>query len=219
MSAHGVGEPMRLPMLRFVTLLAALGVTLGWWFVFNTIHYGDPLRKAAADRLWDAVQPGYAVLGAQKGFAPWRYLASILGNGWLSFWGVFDGMTHRFPLPFYATLMMGQLAAFAGAALALRHILPRSRTERAIVVVTGIFAAWVLLVYVQYNWAHYTPQGRYFFVLLAPFGVLVAGGMHGLLRRVAAPPTTRRIFWYISGAFLLALNLYAAWVMPRSHLL
>ncbi|MBC8142668.1 MAG: hypothetical protein H7Y38_14650 [Armatimonadetes bacterium] len=209
------GEPLRLPALRFAALLVSIGASLGWWFVYNTVNYGDPLRKAAADRLWDAVQPGYAVLGVRNGFAPWRYMVALLHQSGRSFWGVFDGFSHPFPPVVYAVLFAAQLAALIGAASGLPRILLRSRTERAIGVTTGIFAAWVFLVFVQYNWAHYTPQGRYFFVLLAPFGILMAGGMNALLRRIAAPPATRQIVWYAIGAFLLLLNLYAVTVMPR----
>ncbi len=212
------GESLRIPLLRFAALLVSIGVTLGWWFAYNTINFGDPLRKAAADRLWDAVQPGYAVIGVRNGFAPWRYLLALIHQGWRSFWGVFDGMGHPFPLPVYLLLLAAQLAAFLGAGFALPRILTRSRTERAIVLSTGVFAAWVLLIFVQYNWAHYTPQGRYFFVLLAPFGILMAGGMNGLLRRASAPPATRQVIWYIIGAFLILLNLYAMWIMPRFRL-
>ena len=212
---HWRGEPLRRPASRFAVLLVAIGASWGWWFVYNTVHFGDPLRKAAADRLWDPLQPGYAVIGAARGFAPWRYLLSILGAGWASFWGCFDGMTHRFPLLVYVVLCALQIAAFVGAAYALVRVLPASRVERAIAVVTGLFAAWVLLVYCQYNFAHYTPQGRYFFVLLAPFGVLTAGGIHGLLNRFAVAPNRRRVVWGLLAAWLIYLNGYALYVMPR----
>ena len=211
------GEPLRVPVLRFAALILALGAALGWWFVYNTIHYGDPLRKAAADGIWNTVQPGYAVIGAQKGFAPWRYLAALAHWGWASFWGVFDGMSHPFPSPFYLLLLTGQLITAFGTAFALRRILPRSRTERAICVVTAIFAAWVFLVYVQYNWAHYTPQGRYFFVLLAPFGMVCAGGLNALLRGLRVSGAARQTVWYALGAFLLFLNGYALAVVPSDH--
>jgi hypothetical protein len=126
-------------------------------------------------------------------------------------------MTHRFPLWIYLTLFSLQIAAFVGAAYALVRILPRSRVDRAICVVTGIFVAWVLLVYSQYNWAHYTPQGRYFFVLLAPFGMLMAGGMKTFLRRFVASRKGQRVAWVLIGLFLVCLNVYALWVMPTSR--
>lgn len=211
------GQPARVPFLRFAALLGAVAVAWGWWFFYNTVHYGDPLRKAAADHLWDSVQPGYAVIGVARGFAPWRYLVSILGAGWLSFWGNFDGMKHRFPITNYFVLFALQLVAFVGVASALRRLLPRSPLERAIWGVTGIFAAWVILIYCQYNWAHYTPQGRYFFVLLAPFGMLMAGGMHALLRRFVRVPHWQGAVWAMIGLYLLALNLYALRVMPRDR--
>ncbi len=208
------GQPARVPLLRFASLLGAVAVAWGWWFFYNTIHYGDPLRKAAADRLWDTVQPGYAVLGVAKGFAPWRYLVSILGAGWLSFWGNFDGMRHRLPVANYFAIFALQIAAFVGVALALRRLLPRSRVERAIWIVTGVFAAWVILIYCQYNWAHYTPQGRYFFVLVAPFGILMAGGMAAFLRRFVRSRHVECAVWGMIGLYLLVLNLYALRVMP-----
>jgi 4-amino-4-deoxy-L-arabinose transferase-like glycosyltransferase len=211
------GQPARVPLVRFASLLGAVAVALGWWFFYNTTHYGDPLRKAAADRLWDSVQPGYAVLGVAKGFAPWRYLVSILGAGWISFWGNFDGMKHRFPLPNYLALFALQIAAFVGVAASLRRLLPRSHVERAIWVVTGVFAAWVILIYCQYNWAHYTPQGRYFFVLLAPFGMLMAGGMAAFLRRFVRSPRWQWAVWSAIGLYLLGLNLYALRVMPTDR--
>ncbi|MBC8138836.1 MAG: hypothetical protein H8F28_23400 [Fibrella sp.] len=213
------GEPLRVPISRFAFLIGVIGAAWGWWFAYNIVHFGDPLRKAAADRMWDPIQPGYAVISITKGFTPLRYFVSIVGAGWVSFWGCFDGMTHRFPLLNYLVLFVFQIAAFVGAAFSLRRVLPRSRVERAICVVTGVFAAWVFLVYCQYNWAHYPPQGRYFFVLLAPFGVLMAGGMNAFLRRFVPSQRWRQGVWLLVALLLLYLNLYALRVMPTDRII
>ncbi len=200
---------------RFAALLAAVVTAWGWWFAYNVRHFGDPLRARAADRLWDGVQPGYAVIGPRYHMAPWRYLISILDRGWLSFWGIFDAMAHPLPSAVYVALFAAQLAALIGVIARLRRLLPRYPAERAIWATTGVFVAWVLLVYCQYNFKHYTPQGRYFFVLLAPFGVLMAGGMDAFLRRYLPNPVGRNAAWALLGASLFGVNLYALWVMPR----
>lgn len=215
LSARGRGEPFGRVLAGTAALLTACLAFWGWWFAYNTVHYGDPLRKAAADVLWNPVQPGYAVIHLQKHFAPWHYLVSILSNGWISFWGIFDGFKHRFPTPFYLVFAVGQSVAAWGLTARLRRLLPRSSAERTIWATTGVFTAFVTAVYCQYNWAHYTPQGRYFFVLLAPFGALMAGGFDAALRRIPASRRARAAVYAVVGTLLLAANLYALVVMPR----
>ncbi|MBC7806282.1 MAG: phospholipid carrier-dependent glycosyltransferase [Akkermansiaceae bacterium] len=207
-------QPLRQVVVSTVAPVVAVLIALGWWFVYNTLHYGDPLRKGAADRLWDSVQPGFAVISERTGMPAWRYLVSILSGGWFSFWGQFKGMQHRLPIGVYAALFAAQLVSFWGIATRLSRPLALSRTQIAMGAATAVFAAWVLMIYIQYNWLHNTPQGRYFFVLLGPMTILFVGGIHLFLRRYAPGRHQQRIVWILGGVLLALLNLYVLYVMP-----
>jgi hypothetical protein len=82
---------------------------------------------------------------------------------------------------------------------------------RAVAAAVLIFAVWVGAVFFAYNWRHCSPQGRYFFVLLLPFGVLSAYGWRG-----AFSGAHRRRAELALPALLLAVNLYALLTVPAA---
>jgi hypothetical protein len=209
-AARRRGMGWRVPAGQFAVSMAALAAATGWWFVGNVRLYGDPFRKAAADRLWDAVQPGYAVLAAGKGMPPWRYAVSIYGKAFMSFWGIFDGFTVWMPWGVYGALLVFQVTTAGGLVRLARSRPRRFAVWWPVLAAWGIIAGWSLLVYTQYNWRHYTPQGRYFFVLLAPFGILSALGWRAFFPRRAM----RRAATAALLACLVLLNLWALWVVP-----
>lgn len=187
----------------------AVLITIGWWFIYNTIHFGDPLRRSAADQLFGELIPGFAILTKRTGMPAWRYMASILGGGWFSFWGQFVRMQYRFPDGVYVTIFATQIVSFWGLATRLPFLTSLSRIRLAIIAATGVYFAWVFLVYIQFNWLYYTPQGRYFFVLLGPLAILFVGGIRLFLRRYLPNPRQQRLVWTVGGGLLLLLNLYA----------
>jgi 4-amino-4-deoxy-L-arabinose transferase-like glycosyltransferase len=191
--------PGRAVKTTLVLLLTTL-ITTGWWFVANQNRCGDMLCKAAADRLWDDLQPGYLHFQTTRGFSAGRYLVKILTFGWRSFWGAFDGLQKHLPLPVFLALLVGQ-------GLALRGACRRPCAVRR----AWLAAAATLLVtttafFILFNWRHYSPQGRYFYVMLVPFGAITGYGYLALW-----PPRWRRRAAQGLVAALLALNLWCLW--------
>lgn len=191
-------------------VLGISAVLMGGWFVRNHLLYGDPLRQAAAARMWADKIPGYAVMAAEQGISPWRYAARVTVWGWRSFWGLFDAGQRPLPGAMYGALAGVQAAAAAGLALLWRQQ-KRREYELAAVGVIALFAAFVIAVFYRYNWAHFTPQGRFFFPLLAPFGIAMAAGWRALF-----PAGYRRPASVLLLAGLLLINIYALVVMTRS---
>ena len=62
------------------------------------------------------------------------------------------------------------------------------------------------LIFVLFNWRHYSPQGRYFYVVLAPFGVITGYGYLALW-----PPVWRMRAAQGLVAVLGGLNLWCLW--------
>jgi 4-amino-4-deoxy-L-arabinose transferase-like glycosyltransferase len=189
-----------IPAVRSTVGLVLSCVLLsGWWYVRNIALYGDPLRARAADRLWSGVQPGFSHLHTQTGVSVGRYLVSAVSLANDSFWGVFDAMSSALPVPVYYGLGLCLV-------LALVRALPRAyrgRARREWLVLVGMYAAFVVVVFALYNWKHYTPQGRYLFVLLSPFGAVFASGWLRLF-----PSASRRGASGALIASLVALNLF-----------
>lgn len=207
---------LRAGVIALAPAVAVL-LTLGWWFAYNTIVYGDPLRKGAADRLWEGLQPGFVGVSERTGMSAWRYLVYILSGGWFSFWGQFNAMQIRFPLGIYLVFFVVQLVSFWGLGTKLCRLFSLSQRQIAMAVATVIFTICVLVIYIQYNWLHYTPQGRYFFVLLGPLCVFFVGGIHLFFRRYIPKQQTQRLLWGLMGALLIGLNVYTLWVMPTKQ--
>ncbi len=190
----------------FKTTLVALLTTLvsmGWWFMGNISRCGDALCKETSDKLWDVAQPGYLHYKATRGFSPPRYLFSIAAFGWRSFWGTFDGLQKHLPMPLFLTLMVWQAAALWGAWQRGKRA---RRVRQAWLLAVLVLMSTTTLIYILYNWRHYTPQGRYFYVMLAPFGAISGYGFLALL-----PPARRRGAAHGLVITLAALNLWCLW--------
>ena len=184
------------------TLMAALTTLLavGWWFLANVSRCGDALCKGAADRLWDGVQPGYPHYKATRGFSPLRYVFSIATFGWRSFWGTFDGLQKHLPMPIFLTLLLGQGVALFGARRRA------GRVRQAWLLAAAALMLTTSVIFLLFNWRHYSPQGRYFYVMLAPFGAITAYGSLALVPPLWRPRAGRGLVW-----LLAALNLWCLW--------
>ena len=155
-------------------ILLATVVISGWWYVRNTLLYGDPLRKTEASAMWDEKIPGYSALAEQgKTTAP-RYLARVTFWGWASFWGVLDAFRRPLPAGVYVCLAAFQASAFFGL---IRRLKQSDDPLWSLVAAASPFAAAVAMVYYRYTWDHFTPQGRFFLPLLLPFTTIHGGRM------------------------------------------
>lgn len=183
-----------------VALGLATVATLTGWFWGNAQRCGDALCKGAADRLWDGVQPGYPHYQATRGFSPLRYLFSIAAFGWRSFWGTFDGLQKHLPMPVFLLLLGGQLTTFWGARRR------GGRVRQAWLLAASVLFLTTAVIYTLFNLRHYSPQGRYFYVILAPFGAITGYGYLALW-----PPVWRTRAAQGLVAALGGLNLWCLW--------
>jgi 4-amino-4-deoxy-L-arabinose transferase-like glycosyltransferase len=199
------GLPARAALVRCAAPLAVTAVLTGWWFVRNTVVYGDPLRQKMHEVLMGTLQPGYAHLAARGATTAPRYAWFVTTFGWRSFWGVFDSQSRLFPVPLYVLLALLQAAtATAFAARLLRRLRrPRGRLWPAAVAVITLFCVLSAVIFYRFNWAHLTPQGRYYFTLLLPFGLVTAAGWRALF-----PRRLRDAAGALLVAVLLLLNLW-----------
>lgn len=193
---------------RVSVVVGVSALLMGWWFVRNTLTYGDPMRQAAHYRMMHRAQPSFADFAARRGTTPFQYGLHLTRRGWMSFWGVFDAMSRAFPMPVYAVTASVQAGCAAGFVLWWRR--RKRRTVTASVWLMALLAVFVAAVFYRFNWVHYTPQGRYFFPLLLPFGLFTAAGWRALF-----PPRLRNLASVMLLACLLVLNVYAVAVMPN----
>lgn len=206
-------------------------VCWGWWFARNQRLYGDPFRQHIVDRMWNTVQPGYAAIAAIRPLPVWSYALSVILHGYLSFWGKFDGFRYYMPLPVYALPLVLEIVGLIGLRRLLRppdpdaeggivanmshrretFLLPGQwENFRRLALLFALYAAFVVVIFLRYNWTHFTPQGRYFFVLLIPYGMLFALGW-----RAALSPRAQRWATPTLLGLMLALNLYVLYVVPH----
>lgn len=179
---------------------------LGWWFVQNQIEYGDPLKANLIYRTWSPMQPGFLLRHARYGMSWEMYLLHVTSLGWQSFWGDFNAMMEKLPPGVYGALAALQLAAIAGFARWIRVWRTKLTWELlGIAAVFVIFGLSVLATFYSFNWKLFTPQGRYFFPLLLPIGLLTAVGWQSLF------PT--RLRGAAAGGLMVSLLLLNVWCL------
>ncbi len=184
-----------------LAILLTSVVAMGWWFLANVSRCGDALCKASADRLWDRIQPGYERFRVELKWGPPRYAFYVASWCWRSFWGSFNGFLEHLPMPLFVSLLFWQTAALWGA-----RRRGRSRARRAWLIAGGIFFLTTSVLVLIFNWRHYSAQGRYFYVILAPFGAITGYGYLALF-----PPKGRKRAAQGLVAALIALNLWCLW--------
>ncbi len=177
---HCQGLSRRRIAAQFGLILLVTGMISGWWYVRNTVLYGDPLRRTVAAEMWHERIPGYALQSAQGKTSAPRYLARVTYWGWASFWGIFDGFQRPLPAGVYVVLAAFQASALFGL---LRGLKQRDNPLWFLAVAASPFAAAVAIVYYRYTWDHFTPQGRFFFPLLLPFAIFTAAGWLALWKK------------------------------------
>lgn len=164
-----------------------LGLALliaGWWYVRNTILYGEPTGFLRLTEIWGVRDPRAGV----------SFAGRELGYAWTSLWGRFG--YGQIPLPnamYLAVAVLCGLGLAGLLALIVRASLqkgelhgPLSGKQRQMVSILGIsvlvnFA--VLYAYIAVSPAG--AMGRFFFPGLSSLAVLVGLGLVGLLSRQA----------------------------------
>lgn len=198
---HQVGTGRVAAQMLVVAGVSALA--MGWWFVRNAVQYGDPLLQQAHYVMWREASPGFAVLAAREpGLNGLGYAARLSEWGWSSFWGVFDAMRTWQHKHLYLALLVFQGLCLIGMIrwISRGHL---TRTRAVASGLIGLFALVVTAVFYRFNWQHFTPQGRYFFPLLFPFGLVTAVGWRALFPRAVRLRAAQAV-----AGLLLILNLY-----------
>ncbi len=174
---YGLPVAARVRQMAVIVLFTA--ALTGWWFVRNHQIYGSFVRAGLSDHDWDIMQPGFALVHQQNGTSALHYAFKLAAVGWRSFWGQFNGMTRPLPGAICAALLLLQFAILLGLFWAWQQ--GKVQGTRAIAAtVMALAGAVIVFIYVVYSWKHYTPQGRYFFPLLIPFGLCMAAGWRAL---------------------------------------
>jgi hypothetical protein len=117
-------------------------------------------------------------------------------------------MLRLMPAPVYVLLAAVQAVAGLGLLLLWRRGEIQSDTI-PVVWAMGLFALFVAAVFYRFNWVHFTPQGRYFFPLLLPFGIATSAGLRAIF-----PSGRRGAMSAALAAGLLLLNVYLVVVVP-----
>ncbi|NDJ55156.1 MAG: DUF2142 domain-containing protein [Chloroflexi bacterium] len=160
-----------------------LGVTAllaGWWYVRNTILYGEPTGFLRVTELWGVRDPTESV-----GLA-----LSELGYAWTSLWARFGYGQIPVPTVFYTFIGVVCGTGIVGMIIVeVRNGLNREHNEAinwqhwamlAVLLSTAIGNFLVLYAYMTVSPAG--AMGRFFFPGLPAFVVLVATGLFGLLK-------------------------------------
>lgn len=163
--------------LLVLVLAAATG---GWWYAHNLRAYGDPFALGPQRELfWTmAISPGRALDWLTGPFLR-GFLGSLVGDfGW--------GAVPVHPAAAAGALLLAGFA-LAGAWLARGRpgpaVAPETRARRALL---GWAVALVLAQFLVYNTRVTGPDSRYVFGALGPAAVLLAAGLVGGWRALAA---------------------------------
>lgn len=180
---------------------AALGVGLtlglalligGWWFVRNTLLYGDPLLQKTFINVFAGTVKAedFLKMGATWG----QYLQLVADWTFRSFWFAYGtprtaniGKPDFLPDSVYWVSAAWMLLALGGFVWRLREPMPTG--VRAWLALCGIAFVLVLVSFLLFIRVFFQAQGRYFYPALLPISVFLALGWERLfpepLRAVA----------------------------------
>jgi hypothetical protein len=176
-----------------------LGMTLllcGWWYVRNTVLYGEPTGFIRLTEIWGFRDPGAGVQLAGR----------ELVYAWTSLWGRFG--YGQIPLPdgFYITMAvvcgLGLIGLVGWLVVRRKDFTPRQWG------MVGLLAASVLVNFaVLYAYITISPagaMGRFFFPGLPAFVTLVAVGLVGFV-----PERGQFVVPVVTGGLMFGLTLLA----------
>lgn len=188
-----------------------LGLALlvaGWWYIRNQVLYGDLMAQGAFDARFLATRqtrvPFTAMMQSQHPeFGYWSYVFA---------WAVRSSVIYLghdlFVLPwsvYHVHLPLLLLTGGLSAAGLVRFAARRPRDPR-------VMAGWLLgaglllalLMLAKFNTVYFQAQGRYLFLMLPGWGLLLAGGPSRVFQ--AGSPLRRYALWVVPG-WLALLNL------------
>lgn len=207
-----VGLARRLAALRWglivrrvTLLLGVMAAVAGWWFVRNTILYGEPLHYPANRQTqlpWDY----YLMFPDQLPLALGLSLPMTFRNFWANF-----AWTNIALAPWmYWALLVVSLTPLPGLVLLIADgragRLGWSAFQHAgfrLLMLTLVLMALAVTGHALFIGIGGGSQGRYYFPVLSALGLLAALGLARVLPESARP----RLPWVIAGA-LLTFNLY-----------
>jgi 4-amino-4-deoxy-L-arabinose transferase-like glycosyltransferase len=173
--------------MAIVTAVAAL--LAGWWFVRNTLLYGDPTGMARLNELW----------AGRSAAGHWWALGQGLPYLWGSLWGRFGYGEVPMPSAVYTGLLVFCALGLAGYLLPRRRRIPAALL--ALLCSTVLLFTGVVVYYILIQPAG--AMGRFLFPALPAFSVLLVGGFEAWLRRPA----------WVAGGVALSLLALAAFAL------
>ncbi len=197
-------------------ILGISALLAGWWYVRNTILYGEPTGFIRLTEIWGVREPhvGAALIGPQ------------LRDAWTTLWGRFGYGQIPLPPAFYygfgvlCGLGMIGLAVFLIRARSSRHSeaeQPMTEAQRRMIVIliaTVLVNFAVLCGYILIS--PFGAMGRFLFPALPAFATLVATGLVGLWPRLVQAVVAVLLAILMLAAALLALvgYLIPAYAIP-----
>jgi len=186
----GIG---RQAVRSLLIILVPAACIAGWWLIRNWILYDDPVFLKAIETM----QP-WAV--RQKPFT-WNYLlmlATMTFKSFFGFFGALDTPLTGMHLTFYAVLMIlggiGLLMLFMGG-----HA-PVAQWQPLMLLLLAVGAG--LAFYLQINYRYTMFMGRYLFIVIAPWSILISAGL-----RMLIPVRWRSCVLLMAGCLLVVVNM------------
>jgi hypothetical protein len=192
------GDDWRTPLVAIGCFVAVCG----WWFVRNTVLYGDPLAAGETETYLSQFPGAFPLVRDPPSLSP-SVLGSSLGTLSHSTW--YDGGWNQLQLPHAVDwVVLGSALLCIGAAL-------WSQLRERLLLATcalGSLIGWLLLI-------RSTPQaeGRYLLVAIVAWAALLVAGA------VRLAPGRAAALW-VWPTIMLALDGYvlAKWLVPYAQL-
>lgn len=158
--------------------LAVAGVIAGWWYVRNRLVYGDFLAQTVFDERFLAHRMTRDRLAVQFAHRPeWSYWPYV--GEWIARTSViYIGMGFlRLPAAIYPTqLSLIALAAIGGVAALGQRWRRGFDAAAATSLLLAVGMALVAAMLVRFNLVYFQAQGRYLFLLLPGWALLLTAG-------------------------------------------
>lgn len=195
----------RSAIINSVTMIVVIALVSGWWFIRNTLLYGDPLayRLMISSAIFPRAGPLTLPELVQISM-PWL---------WQTFWG---GPT---PGDFSSVLLI-LLAVFALIAFCGVIVFGIQNSEfriRNSILTLGAWLAFILVAQIQFiRTTTGADQGRYLFPAISAIALFYVSGLNEIVSRFKflAPRFGSTAHWLIGSFFALALFVPFAYTLP-----